>query len=190
MEQFGTLDRWKIPIKFGRVEGGFFLPNEYCIKTLEGSPKWVGGSFVCQNGLYTNLKGAPEYVGGDFRSADNRNLISLEGAPNKIVGDFNIKYTNIRNFYGIKEFSLGGSYFECLGSPIYYIYTLFYDPRCIDSINEYGAIQGDNIIWDRLVEVYHDLEMNPPDPYEFDVDVLESISTIDHISKGGYKLIF
>jgi len=78
-----------------------------------------------------------------------------------VGGDFWCSYNQITNFDGLPEF------FErpisIYGNPVYEIYKLFKeDPRCIYWIREFGVIQGDEVVRDRLEEVYHTLGMDIP----------------------------
>jgi hypothetical protein len=110
--------RTKLPVKFGKVSGGF-LAQEVGLTSLEGFPHTVGGvcyvyrnnlrslkgapnkvgrSFSCHNNLLTDLKGAPQIVGSDFRCHTNP-LNSLEGAPNSLTGEgmpaeFDVTYSS------------------------------------------------------------------------------------------------
>ena len=49
-----------------------------------------------------NLEGAPEKVGGDFSCSDNQ-LQSLEGAPEKVGGDFYCDQNPLTSLKGIPE---------------------------------------------------------------------------------------
>jgi hypothetical protein len=69
----------KIPIKFGKVTGDFYVCQNK-LKSLEGSPYYVGGDFDCYSNKLTSLKGSPKEVGGSFYSSNNK-LTSLEGMP-------------------------------------------------------------------------------------------------------------
>jgi hypothetical protein len=55
------------------------------LKTLEGAPQKVGGSFDCKGctGLKT-LEGAPQKVGGSFDCKGCTGLKTLEGAPQEV----------------------------------------------------------------------------------------------------------
>jgi hypothetical protein len=171
----------KLPIKFGRVSGNFYCdqirltslvgsPYEISkdfdcylnkLSTLDSSPKRVGGDFNCSNNELTSLKGAPEYVGGDFNCESN-SLTSLIGCPEVVGADIIFKDNMIRDFKGISEFFEGQLY--CNMNPVCEIWDLFYgDNKCIRWINEFDVIvDGRKIIFDRLVEVYHQLNIHVP----------------------------
>jgi hypothetical protein len=57
------------------------------LKSLEGCPTVVGGSFRCHYNKLKSLVGSPETVGGNFDCSDNK-LTSLEGCPKEVRGDF------------------------------------------------------------------------------------------------------
>ena len=98
-----------IPIQFGIVTRHFDC-SENRLKSLEGSPKEVGGIFWCYGNDLISLKGAPEKVGGDFYCPDN-DLTSLEGAPEKVGGNFICSDNNLTSLKGAPE-KVGGS-FHC-----------------------------------------------------------------------------
>lgn len=149
-----------LPIKFGHINGNFIFINNL-LTNLEGFPISVSKDFSCVGNKLTSLEGAPNSVGGDFYCYNN-NLTSLEGAPNSVGGGFYCNNNKIIDFK-VPEFSLNEEkVFICNDNPIYQIYSLFNTPKCIDLINEYSAVQGDKVIWDRLVEVYHSLNIPIP----------------------------
>jgi len=73
-----------------------------------------------------------------------------------VSSDFYCFVNQITNFDGLPEFfERPISIYE---NPVNEIYKLFNeDPRCIYWIREFGAIQGDEVVKDRLEEVYHTL---------------------------------
>ena len=118
------------------------------------------GDFYCSNSQLTSLKYCPETVGGGFYCSNNH-LTSLEYCPGTVGGDFWCSYNQITNFDGLPEFFEQPIYL--LGNPVYEIYKLFKrDPRCIYWIREFDAIQGDEVVRDRLEEVFHTLGMDIP----------------------------
>jgi len=148
-----------IPIKFKEVTGYFYCSNNQ-LTSLKGCPETVGGSFYCHCNQLTSLKGCPETVGGHFNCHYNQ-LTSLEYCPESVGGHFSCYDNQLTNFDGLPEF------FErpitLFGNPVDEIYKLFNeDPRCIYWIREFGAIQGDEVVRDRLEEVYHTLDMDIP----------------------------
>ena len=148
-----------IPITFKEVSGYFSCSNNQ-LTSLEGCPGTVGGHFDCRRNQLTSLEGCPETVGGNFYCNSNQ-LTSLEYCPETVGGRFYCNYNQITNFDGLPEF------FEqdisLIGNPVNEIYELFNeDPRCIYWIREFGVIQGDEVVRDRLEEVYHTLGMDIP----------------------------
>jgi hypothetical protein len=75
-----------IPLKFGKVTGSFNCHTNK-LKTLEGSPYYVGGSFNCSMNNLSDLIGSPGEVGGDFDCSHN-NLKSINGMSLEIGKDF------------------------------------------------------------------------------------------------------
>jgi hypothetical protein len=148
----------KLPLKFGNVSRSFFCySNE--LTSLEGSPTNVGFDFLCSNNKLTSLIGAPKKVGNTFYCKNNK-LTSLVGCPEIIGAQFNCELNKITDFKGISEFFEGDFY--CEGNPIWEIWDLFYNYRCIQLINEFDVIQGNKIILDRLEEVFHQLNRTVP----------------------------
>ncbi len=169
----------QIPIKFKEV-GGYFSCYGNQLTSLEGCPETVGGDFSCSNNQLTSLEGCPETVSGyfycgynqltsleycpetvgDFYCSNNQ-LTSLKYCPETVDGDFSCSNNQITNFDGLPEFFEQLIYL--LGNPVDEIYNLFNrDPRCIYWIREFDVIQGDEVVIDRLEEVYHILGMDIP----------------------------
>lgn len=115
----------KLPIHFNRVTGCFNVRHCRKLKTLEGSPKWVGGWFGCidcrkietmegaplevgdwfscaQCEKLKTLKGGPKKVGGSFFCSFCREIEDMEGSPEEIGGDFYCPgCTNLKTLQGI-----------------------------------------------------------------------------------------
>jgi hypothetical protein len=176
----------EIPIKFGRVGGNFNCYNNK-LTTLEGAPNSVGGDFYCTFNKLTSLEGAPLSVGGGFYCRDNQ-LTSLEGAPNSVGGNFNCGYNQLTSLEGCPKSVGGGFYcqnnklrdfkvpygslneskeFNCERNPIFEVYELFNHPRCVDVINEWEILDGEEIVRIRLEEVFLDMGMEIPERLEF-----------------------
>jgi hypothetical protein len=155
----------KLPLKFGRVRGSFYCSGNF-LSSLEGCPKEIGIHFDCSDNELTSLENCPNKVGNSFFCGNNK-LTSLVGCPEKIVGDFYCDDNKIKDFKGISEFFEGDFY--CTGNPIWEIWNLFNDVRCIRWINEFDVIvDGKKVILDRLEEVFHQLEIEIPKNIEFD----------------------
>jgi len=88
----------KLPLKFGRVSGGFYCVGSQLI-TLEGSPKEVSGDFSCSDNKLTSLEGAPKEVSGYFYCGYNK-LTSLEGAPKEVSGSFDCSNNKLTTLDG------------------------------------------------------------------------------------------
>ncbi len=90
-----------------------------------------------------------------------KNLKSIPIKFKEVGGDFYCGHNQITNFDGLPEFFEQPIYL--LGNPVHEIYKLFkQDPRCIYWIREFGVIQGDEVVRDRLEEVYHTLGISIP----------------------------
>jgi hypothetical protein len=87
-------------IRFGKMSHDFFCNNNQ-LRTLEGSPRVVGGDFYCSGNQLTTLEGSPGKVSRSFYCYRNP-LISLEGAPEVIKYEFRFKNTwfgyNLQSF--------------------------------------------------------------------------------------------
>ena len=59
--QFNTFSQ--LPLKFNKVSGYFDCSSCFVLSTLEGSPKYVGGSFHCSWIRIESLEHSPLYVG-------------------------------------------------------------------------------------------------------------------------------
>lgn len=154
----------KLPLSFRNVTGHFSCENNE-LTSLQGSPQIVGGEFACFNNKLTSLEGGPKNVGGLFDCRINK-LTSLEGCPEIIGSDFYCNVNGLMDFKGVSEFFERGFY--CYKNPIYEIYDLFNTTKCIKWINEWDVIQGDQVILDRLEEVFHQLNMEIPKNIEFE----------------------
>lgn len=96
----------RLPFNFASVSEDFSI--SYCenLKSLEGAPQFVPGSFVCDACNLKTLKGAPRKVGKYFQ-CDNNELTSLEGAPEHVGTNFWANDNPIISLEGAPEF-IGG----------------------------------------------------------------------------------
>lgn len=68
---------------------GMSAPGKIVIKSLQGCPEEIGGSFDCHKcENLTSLEGAPKKVGVHFMCYYCKNLKSLKGAPEEVGGKF------------------------------------------------------------------------------------------------------
>ncbi len=81
---------WRIPIKFGTINGNFSINNNF-LTTLENCPKKVNGNFNITGNNIKSLKGCPRYVSGNFICSSN-SLTSYE-CVGYVGGNF-ISYLN------------------------------------------------------------------------------------------------
>jgi hypothetical protein len=98
----------KLPLKFGKVTGGFYCNNNKLI-TLEGGPREVGGDFDCIGNQLITLEGSPREVGGDFYCIGNQ-LITLEGGPREVGGVFDCYNNQLTTLEG-GPISVGGDFY-------------------------------------------------------------------------------
>ncbi len=146
----------RIPLVFKEVSGNFDWDDNQ-LTSLEGCPEKVGGYFDCGFNQLTSLEGCPEKVGNFYCSGNQ--LTSLKGCPD--ARDISCYSNKITSFEGIPEFWEGE--LNIINNPVDEIFQLFNrDVRCIDLINEFNAIQGDNISRHRLEEVFSHLDMEIP----------------------------
>jgi hypothetical protein len=97
----------KLPLNFNKVSGSFkCLCNG--LTTLEGSPKWVGRSFIIMGSSLTSLKYAPQYVNGSFYCIKSE-ISSFEYSPEKVGGDFKFISNNLTSLMGCPN-EIGGDF--------------------------------------------------------------------------------
>jgi hypothetical protein len=76
----------QLPIQFSRAEGDFLCHSNE-LRTLLGSPNYVGMDFGCSRNNLPSLKGGPEIVNNSYWCYHNP-LTSLEGFPKELNGIF------------------------------------------------------------------------------------------------------
>lgn len=96
----------KFPFKFNRVETDFFCASNE-LTTLEGAPKYVGGTFSCSYNNLKDLKGGPQEVGKNYFCKAN-DLTSLEGSPKRVNGSFFCEHNLLTSLKGCPEY-VGGN---------------------------------------------------------------------------------
>jgi len=168
------------PLKFGTVTGSFYCSHNE-LTSLSGCPSKVGGDFVCQNNKLTNLEYSPQYVGEDFHCADNKltslsgalktidgdffcnnnKLTSLEGGPTTVNGSLYCYNNKITSLYGLPEIA---NSFYCNSNPIFSLVYPFIDIKnrnnFIELFNDTDIIQGDKVIYDRLIWFYEEIGLD------------------------------
>jgi len=111
----------QLPVRFEKVDGSFSCDRN-TLQSLEGSPRVVGGSFICMyNYLSGSLKGGPTQVGRNYVCSGNQ-LGSLEGAPESVGGNFNCNNNLLESLSGAPQkvwsFNCGNNQLESLeGAP-------------------------------------------------------------------------
>ena len=83
-----------LPLKFGTVDGDFCIAR-LRLKTLDGCPTDITGTFNASYNIFPDLKGGPRRVGGDYYASYNPELKSLEGMAETVVGGMNLSSTRI-----------------------------------------------------------------------------------------------
>ena len=74
----------KLPVTFYKVKGNFTI-EDVPLTTLDGSPSFITGDFICINTEITNLKNAPYEIEGNIIFKNNKNLSQIE--INKYIKD-------------------------------------------------------------------------------------------------------
>lgn len=92
----------KIPFKFGKIDGDFRISN-IPIYSLENSPNEVTGTYMITFTNIKTLEGSPRIVGKNFNVDFNRYLVTLDGSPDKVGGDY--KFYSSWNVDDIKGIS-------------------------------------------------------------------------------------
>ena len=169
----------KIPLKFGKVIGGFdcsrnplisldgcprevgeyFICNDSKLTSLKGAPNLVGGIFDCANNFLTTLKGSPKEIGGGYYCYNN-SLINLDGSPKEVGGSFFCSYNNLIGLEGGPK-EIGGE-FDCRFNPIWEVYKLFPDYKSFMDSLDYNYLRGKAIVKIRLEEALDELGIKVP----------------------------
>ncbi len=181
----------KLPVKFGKVHGGFYCANNYLI-SLEGCPYEVGGDFNCHGNQLTSLDGCPSYicdgfdcsnnhlsslkggpkeVGGDFYCGNN-GLKTLEGGPTEVGGDFCCSYNQLETLEG-GPIEVGGDFY-CDHNLISPIYNLFGSYKKYQDSLDYNYLRGTNIIKSRFEEALEEIGKTLP----------KNLASLDYRGKG------
>ncbi len=195
----GGLKLDKIPIKFGKINGSFFIDDNN-LTSLVNCPTDVTGVFDCSMNKLQSLFGCPERVGRNFKCAFNQ-LKSLEGSPSVINDDFVCNSNLLETFVGSPKF-INGNFncydnllksfdgfpdkvynFESGRNPIHEIYKIYPCIEFIEMINEYGVINGSKVSFLRLQQAVIDSggpEIEMTISGKIHVKRLQKIST-DHL---------
>jgi hypothetical protein len=86
---------------FRKIYGDLVFENEknYDITSMVYCrlPEEVGYNFTFTNTDIENLHGSPKTIGSEYDVSNNKKLISIEGAPLTVEGNFNYKGTPLSN---------------------------------------------------------------------------------------------
>ena len=94
----------KIPIKFGKISGGFSVGHNQ-LTSLKGCPETVGGYFHCGSNKFTSLEYCPDKIGGDFSCAFGK-LTSLKHFPSSVGGVFSLAYNPVKTLEGLQNVTM------------------------------------------------------------------------------------
>jgi hypothetical protein len=87
-----------------KVGGSFLCNNNQFIKTLEGCPEEVVKDFsVGRSSSLVSLKGCPKYVGGNFGISSNKLLKQIDDFPEYVGGHIDISYNDLDSLEGLPE---------------------------------------------------------------------------------------
>ena len=123
----------KLPINFGTVTRNFNCSYNQ-LRTLEGSPREVGGGFYCSYNQLTSLEGSPREVGSYFDCSDNQ-LRTLKGISERIDGDLILHLNPVDNI--CRLFKTTKQFIELLND-----YNFIYKDKIIKSRFEQACIEA------------------------------------------------
>ncbi len=79
----------KIPFKFNKVNGNFFI-SQNNLTSLHNCPNYISGDLFSNGNKLTSLEYGPEYVGSDYFCDDNK-LVTLKGCVEEVYGHFDCR---------------------------------------------------------------------------------------------------
>jgi len=130
------------------INGDFFINDNALLKSLDGSPKIVGGDYDCSNCKLESLGGGPKEVGGSF-NCENNKLDSLAGGPEYIGGHFTLSYNKVNSLEGIAR---GANTIDIVKNPI-------------------SSLQG--IDFKSVNKIYHSHNLLPREVLNFQLEYLK-----------------
>jgi hypothetical protein len=153
----------ELPLKFNRVYG-YFNCNRNNLRTLKGSPKYVGGSFDCSYNRLYSLEYSPIHV-EDYWSRENNHITSLEGLENTHIQGW-LNASSCNNLYCLEGFPKSLRFIYIYDTPIKPIYDKYIDSLDLDVIrrfNKLGVISTDGAYWymdyDQLGKYFRSIDM-------------------------------
>ena len=138
-----------------------------------------------------------DYVNNQKRRDDNSYHITIIN-----VMDYNLlsKSMGVTKFiefidrlfeYPIDDLKFFERTINLVDNPLYEIYKLFnQDPRCIYWIREFGVIQGDEVVRDRLEEVYHTLGISIPKNIELNIYLHDNFRSTQSMYEISYQKLY
>ena len=104
------LYKGKMIIKFGNVDGNFYIENTN-LRTLEGAPKTITGMFSCRGcTILESLEGAPKIINSAFDCSGCKLLESLKGAPESANHFYCYGCSSLESLEGAPQFVRGRFY--------------------------------------------------------------------------------
>jgi hypothetical protein len=156
---------YELPCNFGKVDGNFYVSDNQ-LKDFKGFPNEVG-RMLCGGNEFENLNGCTNIIRGDFNCSDCK-LTSLEGGPQIIDGYYSFTGNLITNFKGFPKDFKNSIFYD--RNPISEVMDIFLKTfngyitrqgggdigQLIDLINKHDVIDGDNINWLSVEEIFYE----------------------------------
>lgn len=101
LSNYKNLCNGEIPIKFGKVEGGFYCQN-LNLKSLKNCPYYVGGCFNCSNNELTSLMYGPREVISNYYCSNNK-LTSLDYLASEIGLDLMVNNNKLKSLNSVSN---------------------------------------------------------------------------------------
>ena len=99
----------ELPVKFGTVNGGFYISNNELV-TLKGCPKKIiNGSLSAAENKLTSLEGCPIEIDGDLYLHQNK-ITNLEHFPKKLSGSVYLRDNNLTTLKGCAK-TINGDFY-------------------------------------------------------------------------------
>ena len=158
----------QILLNFGEVTGHFKC-NKNNLISLEGAPKVVGGNFNCSYNELSSLDHCPKTIGGWFDTSYNK-ISNLSEIPS-VAREINIDHNPIDELFYLWSDVEGNRKYPW---PTSHRRNITYDTTLpqfrlsvpqskykdfIDALIEHKPIKGKEIIIDRLIECYNEIEL-------------------------------
>lgn len=90
-------DKWKLEDGKINVWGDVYPNSVRLTDKLQLQFGRVTGNFKLNDSGYYSFVGSPDWVGGSYNASGMSNIISLEGCPKEVMGNFDVGVTSIKN---------------------------------------------------------------------------------------------